>query len=173
MSESFDCLLPIGAIRGGDRVELTASEDERSAIAGRLGLLGLAALQAHAVLERDGAKVTATGRLAARLEQSCIATGEPVAAAIDEPFEVRFLPEPDSERDAEVELGADELDVIFHDGAKIALGAALVDTLALALDPYPRSAGADEALRAAGVLSEEEAGPFAALAALKDKLGKD
>jgi hypothetical protein len=37
----------------------------------------------------------------------------------------------------------------------------------LALDPYPRSAGADAALKEAGVLSEIEAGPFAALAKLK------
>ena len=34
-----------------------------------------------------------------------------------------------------------------------------------------RSAGADAALREAGVMSEEEASPFAALAALKGKLG--
>ena len=173
MSETFAAELAIGAIRSGDRVELCAGEDERREIAERLGLASLAALQAHAVLERDGAAVTATGRLAAKVEQPCVATGEPVPAAIDEPFEVKFLPEPDSAHDAEVELGADELDVVFHDGARIALGAALVDTLALALDPYPRSANADDALRAAGVLSEEEAGPFAALAALKGKLGKD
>lgn len=173
MSETFAAELAIGAIRSGDRVELCAGEDERRQIAERLGLASLAALQAHAVLERDGTAVTATGRLAAKVEQQCVATGEPVPAAIDEPFEVRFLPEPDSAHDAEVELGADELDVVFHDGSRIALGAALVDTLALALDPYPRSANADDALRAAGVLSEEEAGPFAALAALKGKLGKE
>lgn len=173
MSESFAAELAIGAIRSGDRVALCAGEDDRLQIAERLGLASLGALQAHAVLERDGTAVTATGRLAAKVEQQCVATGEPVPAAIDEPFEVRFLPEPDSAHDAEVELGADELDVVFHDGSRIALGAALVDTLALALDPYPRSANADDALRAAGVLSEEEAGPFAALAALKGKLGKD
>jgi hypothetical protein len=45
----------------------------------------------------------------------------------------------------------------------------VADELSLALDPYPRSAGAEDALRDAGVLSEEQAGPFAALAALKGK----
>ena len=40
------------------------------------------------------------------------------------------------------------------------------------LDPYPRSANAEDALRVAGVISEEEAGPFAAFAALKEKLGR-
>ncbi|HEV2747118.1 MAG TPA: DUF177 domain-containing protein, partial [Allosphingosinicella sp.] len=43
-------------------------------------------------------------------------------------------------------------------------------TLALSLDPFPRSPAAAEALKAAGVKSEEEAGPFGALAALRDKL---
>ena len=69
--------------------------------------------------------------------------------------------------DEEIELGEDEMDVVFHDGAMIDLGAALTDTLALALDPYPRSPNAEAALKAAGVLSEEQAGPFAALTKLK------
>ena len=70
------------------------------------------------------------------------------------------------------ELGEGDLDTIFHDGSAIDLGSAIADTLALSLDPYPRSAGADAALKEAGVLTEEEASPFAALAALKEKLGK-
>ena len=63
-----------------------------------------------------------------------------------------------------------DLDTIFHDGSAIDLGGAVTDTLALAIDPYPRSAEADSALKEAGVISEEEAGPFAALAALKNKM---
>ena len=35
------------------------------------------------------------------------------------------------------------------------------------MTPYPRSPQADTALKEAGVLSEEQAGPFAALLALK------
>ena len=44
--------------------------------------------------------------------------------------------------------------MVFHDGAAIDLGGAIADTLALGLDPYPRSAGAEAALKEAGVLSE-------------------
>jgi hypothetical protein len=47
------------------------------------------------------------------------------------------------------------------------LGSAVADTLALSIDPFPRSASAEAALREAKVLSEEQAGPFAALAKLK------
>ncbi len=80
-------------------------------------------------------------------------------------------PEP-ARTDEEVELSETELDVTFYEGAEIDLGEAVAETLALSLDPFPRSAGADEALKAAGVKSEEEAGPFAALAGLRDKLKK-
>ncbi|HEX6217759.1 MAG TPA: YceD family protein, partial [Sphingomicrobium sp.] len=91
---------------------------------------------------------------------------------VDEPFDLVFLPEPRSGGDEEIELAEGDLDTVFHDGSAIDLGGAIADTLALAIDPYPRSAGADAALKEAGVLTEEEASPFAALAALKEKLGK-
>jgi hypothetical protein len=42
-------------------------------------------------------------------------------------------------------------------------------TLALALDPYPRAPRADAALKAAGVIDESQTGPFAALGALIKK----
>ena len=123
------------------------------------------------MLSRDGERVRAEGRVMASLTQSCVITGDPVGQAVDEAFAIDFIPEPAVDRaDEEIELGPDDCDTVFHDGAAIDLGAAVVDTLALALDPYPRSAGAKAALKEAGVLSEEEAGPFAALAALKDKL---
>jgi uncharacterized metal-binding protein YceD (DUF177 family) len=107
------------------------------------------------------------------LGQSCVVTGEPVPAHVDEAFAVDVLPEPKlGGTEPEIELGADDCDIMFHDGSSVDLGAAVVDSLALALDPYPRSAGAEAALKEAGVISEEEAGPFAALAALRDKMGK-
>ena len=64
-------------------------------------------------------------------------------------------------------LARGDCDVVFYDGGAIDLGGAIADTLALSLDPYPRSAGADAALREAGVMSEEQASPFAILAKLR------
>jgi uncharacterized metal-binding protein YceD (DUF177 family) len=79
-----------------------------------------------------------------------------------------FIPGPESSGpEEEIELGEADCDVVFHDGASIDLGSAIADTLALSVDPYPRSAGADAALKEAGVLTEAEASPFAALAKLK------
>ena len=107
------------------------------------------------------------------MTQSCVASGEPIEAAIDTPFELVFRPEPEPGRpDEEVELSESEMDVVFYDGAAVDLGEAVAETLALSLDPYPRAPGAEAALKAAGVMSEEEAGPFGALAGLRDKLKK-
>ena len=168
MTDDFAHRLPLNQIRDGERIELSADEAERGRIAERLGLQSLDRLDAHASLELKGEIVRARGRIKASLCQSCVATGEPVDAHADEPFDIYFLPEPSADSsEEEVELVAADCDVVFHDGSAIDLGSALADTLALGLDPYPRSAGAEAVLKEAGVMSEAEAGPFAALAKLK------
>ena len=150
-----------------------ADEPEREALARRFGLVAIDRLTAEAALERKGEDVVATGRIEAAVTQSCVASGEPVQAAVDEPFELLFRPMPASGRpDEEVELSEGELDVIFYEGGAVDVGEAVAETLALSLDPYPRAPGSEEALKAAGVKSEEEAGPFGALASLRDKLKK-
>ena len=168
MTDDFAHRLPLNQIRDGERIELSADEAERGRIAERLGLQSLDRLDAHASLELKGEIIRARGRIKASLCQSCVATGEPVDAHADEAFDIYFLPEPSADTsDEEVELVAADCDVVFHDGSAIDLGSAIADTLALGLDPYPRSAGAEAALKEAGVLSQAEAGPFAALAKLK------
>jgi uncharacterized metal-binding protein YceD (DUF177 family) len=168
MTDRFAHHLRLDQIRDGQRLDIAADGVERGAIANRLALSALDRLDAHVTLLRDGPVVKAEGRLVATLEQSCVITSEPVAAHVDEPFALLFMPEPENRvPDQEVELGEDDCDVVFYDGATIDLGSAIADTLALSIDPYPRSASAEAALKEAGVLSEEQASPFAALAALK------
>ena len=165
MTDDFAHRLPLNQIRDGERIELSADEEERARIADRLGLRALNRVDAHATLERKGEVVRARGRLKASLCQSCVVTDEPVEASVDDPFDIVFLPEPVSgESQDEVGLAGADCDVVFHDGSAIDLGSAIADSLALGLDPYPRSPGAEAALKEAGVLSEAEAGPFAALA---------
>ena len=168
MSDRFAHRLKLDQVHDGERVDLVADEAERRSVAERLGLESLDCLQAHATLTRKGALIEADGRITASLNQSCVVTGDPVPSHVDEPFSLLFMPEPESRRsDEEIELASADCDVVFYDGGILDLGSAIADTLALNLDPYPRSAGAAAALKEAGVLSEAEAGPFAALAALK------
>jgi uncharacterized metal-binding protein YceD (DUF177 family) len=168
MSDRFAHQLRLDQIRDGERLELVADDGGRRAIADRLDLISLDRFEAHVTLSRTGEIVHAEGRIVAALEQACVITGDPVAAHVDEPFAILFMPEPRTGGpDEEIELASKDCDVIFHDGAAIDLGTAIADTLALSVDPYPRSAGADAALREAGIMTEAEASPFAVLAKLR------
>lgn len=159
----------LDAIPGDGRdVAIEADEGEMAAVAMRLGLEAVQKLTAKARLTKSGEEVRAVGRVAARIEQRCAVTDVPLHNAIDEPFDIAFRPEVPADPDEEIELSAGECDVVFYEGGAVDLGVAAADTLALALDPYPRAPGADEALKAAGVLEEGAAGPLArALAGLK------
>jgi len=151
-------------------VAIDADDKERAALASRFGLLSIERLSATAELTRDGDVVIATGNLAAEVVQACVASGDPVPASLAEDFTLRFVPPSGAPDAEEIELEEGDLDEIDYEGGAIDLGEAAAQTLALALDPFPRAPGAEERLRAAGVIGEEEAGPFAALKALKDKL---
>lgn len=155
---------------GPREVTVSAEADERAALAKRFGLVSIDRLEATAMLRREGEIVLAEGRLRAAVVQSCVATGDPLPAELEEPFALRFEPA-GAEAPEEVELEEGDLDTIPYSGGAIDLGEAVAETLSLALDPFPRAPDADARLRAAGVLEEGEAGPFAALKGLKDKLG--
>jgi uncharacterized metal-binding protein YceD (DUF177 family) len=154
-------------------LSVEAEEVERINLARRFGLIAIDRLAAALVLSRKGREVASHGTLSAKIVQACAATGVPLDAEIEAPFDLVFRPQPELAGDGEeIELGADELDVVFYDSAMIDIGEAVAETLLLSLDPYPRAPDAEEALRKAGVKSEAEAGPFGALAGLRGKLGK-
>lgn len=169
----FSRAVPLSEIGAATRPRhIAADAKERTALARRFGLLALDRLEADVTLHPDGTGYLAKGRLHGEAQQPCVASGEPVPARIEEDFRIRFVAEASYDADAEVELDAADCDTLFHDGRAIDLGEAVAESFALALDPFPRSPNADAALKAAGVKDESEAGPFGALAALKDKLEK-
>ena len=151
-------------------VAVEADEAERAALAKRFGLISIDSLSAKADLTREGEVVLASGSLAAEVVQACVASGDPVPATVAEDFALRFVPTRADQDADEIELEEGDLDEIEYERGAIDLGEAAAQTLALALDPFPRAPGADERLREAGVIGEEDAGPFAALKALKDRL---
>ena len=157
-------------------VAIAASPEERAALARRFDLVAIDSLTARFALRRDAAGVLAHGHLSAAVTQACSITGDPLPATVEQDFAIRFLPEPgEGEAQDEVELAEEDLDTVFYAGSALDLGEAAAETLALALDPFPRGPRAAEVLREAGVLSEEDeaAAPLSPLAAaLKAKLGK-
>ena len=170
----FSRLVRLDTLGDGARtVTIAADEAELGALAMRFDLLALRRLEATAAITREGDVVTARGRITAVATQRCIATDEPVAATVDEAFALRFVPDIAAATE-ELELAEQDLDTLPYEGAAIDLGEAAAQEFALALDPFPRAPGADEHLRAAGIVSEEEAeqrrraeGPFGVLRDLK------
>jgi uncharacterized metal-binding protein YceD (DUF177 family) len=153
---------------GESQANVEADAAERQALARRFGLIAIDRLVADYAIRRDAAGIIARGHLSGAVVQPCSVTGDPVPAKVEEDFAIRFVPEGGESGD-EVELSEEDCDTVFYTGGAIDLGEAAAETLALALDPFPRSAGAQAALRDAGVLNEDETGPFAALAKLRTK----
>lgn len=155
------------------QVEIAADETERRRLAGRFRLKAIDRLQARMTLSRRAGIIHAEGEVDAALVQSCVVTGDAMPAEIAAPFAVRFLSERhERSDDEEIELSADDCDTLPLEGGRIDLGEIAAETLALALDPYPRSEHADAALREAGLGSEPEGGAFAGLKLLRDRMEK-
>ena len=114
-----------------------------------------------------------TGQLQADVTQTCVVTLEPVDAQLEVPVEVEFWPAAlveEMERNAEESGNHGLLDwpEAVVDG-RIDLGPVIYETLATALDPYPKRPGIsfDWSQGHPEAAGEGKSGPFAALAALK------
>ena len=156
-------------------LRVTATQQECAALAARFGLPAVHSLAAEVEMVPDGHAVKVAGTLVAEIEQSCAVAGEPFGQRIEDDIAIRFVPaETFAPGEAEeVELGTDDLDDIPFEGREFDLGEAIAQSLALAIDPYAEGPNADAARREAGLLGEAEAGPFAALAALKAEPSND
>jgi len=149
-------------------------------IAGTLGLLDLRKLRLRGDLQAQGPRDwLLRAELGATVTQPCVITLEPVTTRIDQPVTRRFSPDPDpveAEAGGEVEMPDD---VTFEPlESEIDLHRVMIEALSLALPDWPRRDGAElGSIRVAedGVapLTDDEVKPFAGLAALRDKLGKD
>ena len=150
-------------------VTFAATPEERRKLAARFAILSVDLLEAHFTIRRDTAGIVAKGHVTAKVVQACSVTDEPLTATIDEPVALRFVDDFGAV-DGEIELSDDALDTVPIDGGAVDLGEAAAETLALALDPFPRGPNAAAALRAAGVISEDEYQPVNAFSGLKAKL---
>lgn len=169
----FSHIVTLADAAQGRTVRIEAGEAVRAAIAKRLDLAALDRFVVTAEVRAVAGGIAARGAIEAAFVQSCAATALPVPAKLAEPFDLRFLKgaEPVVDPDEEIEISDDDCDILPLEGDRIDIGEAAVQTLSLALDPFPRHPDADRILAEKGVLSEEQAGPFAALAKLRGKPG--
>lgn len=172
VQNEFSRLVKLDCLSGSEQMnEISANAGERAALSARFALLSLDRLTASIALVKDNENIVAKGRVQADLVQPCAATGEPVPDHIDQPIAILLMPAPGRDAGGETELDEEICESMFHDGRSVDIGEVAAQTMGLALNPYPRSKNASQALRAAGVISEDDAasasGPFAGLAALK------
>jgi len=152
--------------------EIEADEATRAAMAETAGLRELAIARATFDLTpRSGGRVHVTGRVQARVGQTCIVTLELLHNEIDEEVDLIFAP---SEQIPETARSADEDDDVMTEAADapepiehgiIDLGRLAADMLYLAIDPYPRKPGA--VFEPQVTAADPEDHPFAALKALQ------
>ncbi len=120
---------------------------------------------------RQGGGVHVSGRVKARVGQTCVVTLEPIENTVDEAIDVRFAPGAEVAAAAVHDLHTmdedEEPPEPLADG-KVDLGALASEFLLLGIDPYPRKPGAEFAPPKAAEAGEH---PFAGLEALKKRLG--
>ena len=153
----------------GLHMDLEAAPETRAALAALAGVREVPQLAAAFDLTRQGAGVHVSGRVRARVGQTCVVTLEPIENEIDEPVDVLFMP------GAEAPV-AHDLHTLDEDeeppeplvGGKVDLGALATEFLLLGIDPYPRKPGAEFAPPKGPDAGEH---PFAGLEALKNRLG--
>lgn len=157
----------------GVDITFRADEGQREAFARYLGVPRVDRVEADLRVEQRARRALAvSGRVSCDLVQTCVVTLEPVAATIDEPVAIRYVPEAGrGSVEGDDMLAADDVDTEPMEGGRIDVGAVIAQSLALGLDPYPRKPGVVfEGVSGA----EEEAqrtGAFADLAKLRREGG--
>lgn len=152
---------------GGAEHRIEADAAERAALMRRFGLLGLDRFTALVRVERLGhGAVRVDSTIAADLAQECVVTLEPVPQHIEDHAVLVYRREAPSH---EEESAAGEVEFELLTGDEIDIGEAAAQQLSLALDPFPRAAGA--ALDAVGEVDAESrpAPAFAALERLRKR----
>ena len=155
--------------------DITPSPDETSQIQDALALDGLRKLRFSGELSPLGkTDWRLTGQLGATVVQPCVATLAPVTTRIDTTITRQFLADFTDPDTPDAEMPED--DSVEALGAYIDLWHVLVEALSLAVPLYPRAEDSEAAVDirvtepGKAPMSDDEAKPFAGLAALKAQL---
>lgn len=157
----------------GRRIDVVATREQCEAIATRLEISAVERLEARLEVTRFRGGLRAHGRVTAATVQPCVVTFVPVRQDINEELDRIFLPAAEQPKSSTthpevfVDLEGDDIPDYFE-GHEVDLSEAIVETVALALDPYPRAEGATVEGLSLPADDEVEASPFAGLKSLLD-----
>jgi len=142
-------------------IGIEADEAGRSALASQSGVLSVQSFDASFHVRKQGReRFKVSGRLRARVTQTCVVTLEPFESEISAGIDVDFAPSGTVALETPG-LESDPPDPIIN--GQIDLGALAAEFLLLNLDPYPRKPGAVFEGSSAGSGREERDSPFAIL----------
>jgi hypothetical protein len=152
--------------------DIEADAATRQAIATTADLREVLSAQASLdVTPKGGGRFQVTGRVRARIGQTCVVSLEAIENDIDEPIDVMFAPPEQIPEMADLVDENEEGDEETPDPPEpivngfIDLGRLATDALFLAIDPYPRKP--DVVFEPVVEAPDPEDHPFAALKALK------
>jgi len=157
----------------GLRLTVEAKAEERAALMRRFDLLALDKLEAELEVRRleRGDLYEVTGRFSADLAQECVVTTDPVPLKPSESFTMLFTTDPAVADAAGIDVDAEAEDPPeLIEGDAIDLGEAVVQQMAMALDPYPRAPDAPAVAAEQGTEGEgdeDRPNPFAVLSRLR------
>ncbi len=174
----IDLVLPVASLarRGDNPVSLVPGADALAGLAADLALLGLRKVTLKGAFYPVGKRDwQLKAHLGATVVQPCIVTLKPVTTRIEEDIERLWSANADDIPDTGPEEEMPEDTSLEKLGKEIDVGQVLREALALALPLYPRvkDASLDTAHFAAPgtkPMSDEDARPFAGLAALRGQL---
>jgi uncharacterized metal-binding protein YceD (DUF177 family) len=152
--------------------EIEPDRAARDAMADIAGLREILSASASLDLTPEKAgRVHVTGRVRARIGQTCVVSLEPIENDIDEAIDLIFAPPEQIPELADLVDEAAESDTEIPDPPEpivngvIDLGRLATDALFLAIDPYPRKP--DEVFKPVIEAADPDDHPFAALKALQ------
>jgi len=162
--------------RKPSRFSITPTAEQKAIIAEALGIVGIRKLTFQGELAPSGKRDwQLKAKLGATVVQSCVVTLEPVTTRIDSHLKRGFLAQFNAPSDSEVEMPED--DSVDELGEYIDPYEVMIEALSIELPDFPRKPDAE--LEEANFtepgqspMTDDDARPFAALAELKNKLGK-
>ena len=166
--------LRVDGLKDGEERSIEVNAGERESVASLLDLVALDRLSFSFRVHRRGqGRLALRGTLAASVTQICVVSLEPVASTLEVPVEIEFWPmHLIEDRALTVDEAASHGTLDWPEPIvdnKIDLGPVIYETLATALDPYPKREGVSfqwsDGPAEAG--PEPEESPFAELKRLK------